>query len=98
MKLPPVGADVFHAVRQTDIEMKKLIFVLRKSAKAPKNGSVISCEMSAYNVTDYVIHGRSSLYHRSIGNWHSVTKDVRLFSSVANTYSRNFIGCKNFVQ
>jgi len=39
-------------VRQTGIDMTKLIFALRKSANAPKNGSVIGCEMSAYNVTD----------------------------------------------
>jgi len=83
---------------KTDIDMTKLTFALLKSAYAPKNGSVIGCEMSACNVTDYIFHGRGSHYHRSVGNWHSVTKDLRLFSSVATTSSRQFIGCKNVVQ
>ena len=60
MKHPPVWAEVFHAARQTDIDMTKLKFALRKSANAPKNVSITGCEMSAYNVTDYVIHGRGS--------------------------------------
>jgi len=64
--------------------MTKLIFALLKSANAPKSSSIIVCEMSAYNVTDYVIHVRGSHYHRSVGNWHSVTKGLRLFSSVYN--------------
>jgi len=76
---------MFHVVRQTDIEVTNLKFALRKSTNAPKNGSVIGCKMSAYNVTDYVIHGRGSHYHRSVGNWHSVMKDLHLFSSVTNT-------------
>jgi len=85
MKLPPVSADVFHAVRQRDIDKMKLKFALRKAANAPKNVSVPGCEMSTYNVTDYVIHGRGSHYHGSVGNSLSVTKDLRLFISVTNT-------------
>jgi len=80
--------------RQTYIDMAKLKFVLRNSTNAPKNGSVIGCEMLAYKVTDYVIHGRGSHYHRSDGNWHSVTKDLRFFGSLTNTQSGLLLGVK----
>jgi len=39
MKIPPVGAELFHADGQTDI---KLIAVLRKFANAPKNSQVVT--------------------------------------------------------
>ena len=69
MKFPPVEAEIFHAVRQADIDVTKIIVCLRKFAKAPKCGSVIGCELSTYNVTDYVINGWGSNSHRSFGNW-----------------------------
>jgi hypothetical protein len=85
MKLPPVGAEIFRAVRQPHIEMMKLIIALRKFAKAPKNSSVIACEMSVYSVTDYFIQGRGSHSHRNVGNRYSVTKDLRLYIYVTST-------------
>jgi len=42
MKIGPVGAELFHADRQTDgqTDMTKLIVTSRYFAKAPKNGHV----------------------------------------------------------
>jgi hypothetical protein len=37
MKIPPVGAELFHADGQTD--MTKLKVAFRSFAKAPKNGT-----------------------------------------------------------
>ena len=40
MKIRPVGAELFHADRQTD--MTKLIVAFRNFAKAPKNSLMLS--------------------------------------------------------
>jgi hypothetical protein len=47
MKIPPLGAELFHADGQTDgqTDMTKLIMAFRKFAKTPKN-SLMTVEFS----------------------------------------------------
>jgi hypothetical protein len=40
MKIRPVGAELFHVVGQTDIDMTQQIVAFRNFANAPKNGLV----------------------------------------------------------
>ena len=49
IKIGPMGAALFHADRQTETEMTKLIVAFKNSAKSPKNvvveGSKDKCEL-----------------------------------------------------
>ena len=47
MNIRPVGAETFHADGQTD--MTKLIVVIRKFQKAPKNGSLLAADLRHFN-------------------------------------------------
>jgi len=51
MKLHPVGAELSHADRRTD--MTKMIVAFRKSAKAPKKICFILCYLLTYLLTPW---------------------------------------------